>query len=250
METYPRAPISEAVLDIQVRTSTPLVQEVFVNLAASLSLEYPQSSVMNLSHVLVNVAQAPAESAAPSVSHSITVSGLRLLRPENDRVLMIQPRVMTFSHLPPYTNWETFQAEGRRLWESYVSFVNPEAVTRVALRYINRIDIPRTTFETSDYFQLFLEIPKSIPQDLSAFFLQLQMPQTDLSQDMTAVINFTPTGPRAPEHQTMVLDIDVFVTRELSTSVNELFDLFDIIRKRKNKIFEACITDKTRELFR
>src|ERR1700722_817051 len=170
MEHYPHAPIFEAVLDVQTRTSSLPSQDVFIQLAKSLSTEYSQSAALN--QLQVSVVAAPP--AASSVAHTLQISGLRLCRPANDRVLLIQPRGMTFSHLPPYTSWETFKPEALRLWEEYVEFIKPEAVTRVALRYINRIDIPEARFELSDYFQLYPEIPKKIPQDISTFFMQLQ----------------------------------------------------------------------------
>lgn len=246
MEHYPRAPIAEAILDVQVKTPTVPSQDVFEQLAKSLAAEFPQSASLNLNQFQVNVSPAPV---APSFAHSQMVSGMRLAR-GNERVLFIQPRGMTFNHLPLYTSWEVFQPEARKLWERYVEFVKPEAVTRVALRYINRIEIPEGTFETSDYFQLYPEIPKNIQQNMSAFFLQVQLPQGDLGPDVTAAINFTPVALTKENCTGMLLDIDVFALRNLSTSSDEVFNLLDVIRARKNEIFEACITDRTRELFR
>jgi|ERR1700722_9533864 len=246
MEHYPHAPIFEAVLDVQARTSSLPSQDVFIQLAKSLSTEYSQSAALN--QLQVSVVAAPP--AASSVAHTLQISGLRLCRPQNDRVLLIQPRGMTFSHLPPYTSWEVFQSEARRLWNRYVDFVKPEAVTRVALRYMNRIDIPEMKFEMSDYFRLYPEIPKNIPQDISAFFMQFQMPQSDLATDLTAVINFAPTVRRDEHTQSIVLDIDVFALRDLPTSSDDVFNLLNVIRTRKNELFEACITDRARELFR
>lgn len=247
MEHYPKAPILEAVLDIQVRASTAPSQDVFLELARSLSTEFPQFADLNLNHLQVSLA---ATSELSSVAHSFQVSGLRLYRPQNDRVLLIQPRGMTLSHLPPYTSWEDLQPEARRLWERYVEFVKPEGVTRVALRYINKIDLPHPKIELRDYFKLYPEIPSDIPQEVNAFFLQLQMPQFDLAPDLMAAINFTPTTRRDERTVSIVLDLDLYAVRGLPTSSDEVFKLLNLIRTRKNELFEACITDKARGLFR
>lgn len=247
MEHYPRAPIAEAILDVQVRTSMVPSQGVFELLAKSLSTEFPQSADLNLNQFQVSVSATPAQ-VPPSFAHTHRVSGIRLTR--NERVLVIQPRGMTFNHLPPYSSWEVFQPEARQLWERYVEFVKPEAVTRVALRYINRIEIPEVTFETSDYFRLYPQLPEKIPQNMSAFFMQIQMPQSDLGPDVIAAINFTPVASNREHNTSILLDIDVFALRNLSTSSDEVFNLLDVIRTRKNNLFEACITDRTRELFR
>lgn len=248
MEHYPRAPIIEAILDIQVQPAALTSQDVFVELGAALAAEFPQSANLNINQLRVGLPVPPVETA-PSIEHSVTTAGLRLLRP-NERVLIIQPRGMTFSHMPPYTSWEIFQGEARLLWERYVAFVKPEFVVRVALRYVNRIDVPEQRFEVSDYFKLYPEIPKTIPQDMNAMFMQIQMPQHDIALDVMAAINFATAG-RINEHtSSMILDIDLFAARILTPSSEEVFKVFDQIRRRKNELFEASITEKTRGLFR
>jgi len=156
---------------------------------------------------------------------------------------------MTFSHLAPYRSWKAFSNEARPLWERYVESVKPEAVTRVALRYINRIYIPLQNYELMDYFRLYPQIPEKIPQDITGFFMQFQMPQTDLTKNGMAVINIAATPPREDGAQGVILDLDVFATCELQPSTTEIFDLLEIIRIRKNELFEACITDRSRDLF-
>ena len=55
--------------------------------------------------------------------------------------------------------------------------------------------------------------------------------------------------PAAPEVVSVVLDIDVFRTTDLPDDEEELWKFLEELRQRKNTIFEACITDKARELF-
>jgi uncharacterized protein (TIGR04255 family) len=244
MEHYLNAPIFEAIIDIQVKVPSAPPPDVFTRLANELSETFPTSTSIN--QFQLNILPG---GIAP-VAHPVHVSGVRLTRPQNDRVLQIQPRGMTFSHLPPYTRWNIFSKEARPLWQRYVEFVKPEAVTRVALRYINRIYIPHQRFELSDYFRLYPEIPEKIPQDISGFFMQFQMPQSDLAKDAMAVINMASAGIREDGAQGAALDIDVFTACELEPSTEEIFRLLEIIRTRKNELFEACITDRSRELFR
>jgi uncharacterized protein (TIGR04255 family) len=247
MENYPRAPIVEAILDIQVKWSSPPAQDTFAQLAKSLEHEYPTSQ--SVGEVQVSLVNAPAFDSS-SVTQSVHVSGFRLTTSQNDRILQILPRGVTFSHLPPYTSWETFRSEARLIWDGYVEYAKPVAVTRVALRYINRIEIPMERFELSDYFNLYPEVPKTITQDMSGFFMQVQMPQNDLASDITAVINFAIAGRRDDGATGMLLDIDVFAVRDLPTSAGEVFELCNLLRVRKNEIFEASISEKARELFR
>jgi uncharacterized protein (TIGR04255 family) len=243
MAHYLNAPIVEAIIDIQVRVPSAPTPDVFKRLSDELTSTFPSSTSINQIHLNIQPGAIPLP---PNVS----VAGLRLTRQENDRVLQIQPRGMTYSHLPPYSNWNAFRDEVRPLWERYVEFVKPEAVTRIALRYINRIYIPQTVYELSDYFRLYPQIPEKIPQDINGFFMQFQMPQKDLAANALAVINLASAQMREDGAQSVALDIDLFTACELEPSSEEIFSLLEIIRTRKNELFEACITDKSRELFR
>jgi uncharacterized protein (TIGR04255 family) len=247
MAHYPNAPIFEAAIDIQVRLPNAPPPDVFTGLAHELSKTFPTSTSIN--QFQLNII-SNATGIGPVAQTPVHITGVRLTRPQNDRVLQIQPRGMTFSHLAPYTKWDTFRHEAGPLWNRYVEFVKPEAVTRVALRYINRIYIPHKIYELSDYFRLYPQIPEKIPQDITGFFMQFQMPQADLSKDAMAIINMAATPPREDGAQGVILDLDVFTACELKPSIKEIFDLLEIIRTRKNELFEACVTDKSRELFR
>lgn len=92
------------------------------------------------------------------------------------------------------------------------------------------------------------EIAPKLHQGLTGFFLQLSIPFPDIFS--TAIINETIVEPSRPGIVSVVLDIDIFRTSALPTEDEQLWKFFDVLRTRKNDIFEACITDKTRELFR
>jgi uncharacterized protein (TIGR04255 family) len=245
VEHYRNAPIVEAVLDIEVRAASPMpTQSAFKDFANSISAKFPQFAELN--QFQLNVVGSQSGS---TVGQSMQASGIRLVRPANDRVVMAQPRGLSFSHLPKYTTWSEFRSEARALWDRYVDTVKPLGVTRMALRYINRIDIPQAKFELDDYFAFYPNVPKSLPDDISGFFTQVQIPQLDMPATSIAFINFSSAGQPKENTCTVVIDIDVVTMREMAISSDEVFNHFDEIRARKNEIFESCITDKTRKLF-
>jgi uncharacterized protein (TIGR04255 family) len=65
-----------------------------------------------------------------------------------------------------------------------------------------------------------------------------------------SVINQTIIEPANPAVVSLVLDIDVFRTVDIPQTDPELWNLFEQLRKKKNEVFEACITDAARRLFR
>jgi uncharacterized protein (TIGR04255 family) len=57
---------------------------------------------------------------------------------------IVQARLdgFTFNKLRAYEDWNKFHSEARELWELYDKIIKPISVDRIALRYINRIEIP------------------------------------------------------------------------------------------------------------
>jgi len=191
---------------------------------------------------------APQEGGVSFQSGAAQV-GLRLASKTGDRVLQIQRQGFTYSHLPPYTSWETFRDEVGPLWEAFLGTCSPAEITRVAVRFINRIVIPKVPFEMFDYLNLYPQLPKGVPQDdVTGFFMQLQMPQSDIAPETLAVINVALEGPSTPGTGTILLDFDVFRQAKYPADSDAAWVFLEELRKRKNELFEACITDETRKL--
>lgn len=44
--------------------------------------------------------------------------------------------------LRPYSNWEDFSTAAFNYLEKYIALAKPLLITRIGLRYINRVDLP------------------------------------------------------------------------------------------------------------
>jgi uncharacterized protein (TIGR04255 family) len=243
---YANAPITEALIDLQVEYAAMPFQSDFEKSAKRLDASFPSAVTMHQFQVsldgLPNVA-APVLSGATAI-------GMRLTSADDLRVLQLQRRGFTFSHLPPYTQWQGFCDEAHELWKSYVEDLKPVAVTRAAVRYINRIVVPVEKVEFGDYFNLNPKLPDGIYQTVTGCFMQVVLPQTDIAQDAAAVVNFALEPNPTPGSLSFLLDLDLFCTCRYESASEEIWATLAKLRTRKNKIFEACITDATRELFK
>ena len=119
-------------------------------------------------------------------------------------------------------------------------------ITRLALRYINRLDLPLPLRDLKDYLRTVPEISPNMTQELSGYFMQLQLPQADL--DAILVLSQTLIPPPEPNIVSVVLDFDLFFKDNVPSEDRDIWKQFEVLRTRKNKVFEACITDKTRRL--
>lgn len=197
--------------------------------------------------VQMGVAAQAQPDEALSFSSSQGVVGYRLSKANDSRVLQIRRDGLAYSHMAPYSEWATFKAEAQPLWAQYRAAIPGAKLVRCALRYINRVDIPGINIESYDYFTLYPKIPEQLPQqDVNGMALSVQMPQRDL--ECMAVINQTLVEPIKPGHISIIFDIDVFRLGIEAWQDSEIWAFLDKLRDRKNEIFEACITDRTRDL--
>lgn len=243
---YDRAPIIEAVIDIQVKLSSLPAIAVFESIASALRPSFPVH--VDANQVSINLTVDAAGQPTTSAQHLGT--GKRLTNAANDRVLLVQPRGMSLSHLAPYSEWKKFRAEGVAAWREYVETVRPIAVTRLALRYINRIYVPEQTLQLEDYFNLYPATPSDFLQPIAQLFMQIQVPQQDMGPGVVAVVNLASAGKREDGANGFMLDIDLAAAQEMTVDGEHVFSRLDELRMRKNELFETFITDKTRELFK
>ena len=120
-------------------------------------------------------------SPVPEVSQSATGEPDGYLFTSVDGRQVVQARLdgFTFSRLKPYDKWTTLRDEAQELWQHYVRIASPETVTRVALRYINRIEIPLPMRDFKDYILTTPEIAPDLPQGLGSFFMRLVIPGSE-----------------------------------------------------------------------
>jgi len=170
-------------------------------------------------------------------------------RPEdNKKVAQFRIDGFTFSRIKPYTNWEEMFDEAKELWGMYSRIAQPEAVTRLAVRYINHINIPLPVDDLSKYFTASPKIPENIQGIISGFLSKVVV--YDQEMDVaTNIVQALDKSAKPDKHITVVLDIDSFKTGDFNVSNGEMWDIFANLHNTKNQIFFNSITDETVRLF-
>lgn len=238
---YSRAPIVEAVLDIQVELPSDFSLDELLKCQKEVKSEYPEKRPAQFVRGEVTVGQRVSTSA------SAEPVGYSFISHDQKQRFQAKTTGFTFNQLAPYAGWEGFFEEAKRLWEHYRKVAHPRGYKRVALRYINRFDFPSPTVQLEKYFRTHPEVSSDLPQLMANFFLRFDLPIEGISS--TAAITQTIIEPKTEGQTSVVLDVDLFRTESLSPG-NELWPLFEELRIWKNRIFEACITDDIREMIR
>lgn len=238
---YENAPIKEALIDIRVTIPPIVTLDVLESLHDRIRDKYPQKKKR-----LYVIGQFSPEAEVPAKAER-NVMGFVFSSEDEKQFVQARLDGFTFSRLRPYGNWIELRDESRRLWNIYRTTVNPRAVTRVAVRYVNQIDIPHPAIDYKDYFRTTPEVSPDLPQGLSGFFMQLQFPQEDFGGML--ILTQTAIAPSEPNTNSVILDLDVFKGDTEIVEDEVAWQLLEKLRIRKNEFFEGSITPKTRELF-
>ncbi len=244
---YASAPIIEAIIDLRVSPRIDLSADDVDDVHRGEEEAYPQREDTIEAVGIMELGAGGAATASARQSRT----GSKFSSEDGRYVWQARLDGFTMSRLAPYEHWTPFRDEARRLWTIYRERLEPEAVTRVAIRNVNRIDIPVSdatrSLDLHDYFRTLPDISPDLPQSIDQFFLRLSIPCESVHGK--ALINQTIVPPPGEGVISVVLDIDLFCSESIPSDDEGIWRLFEQLREAKNEIFEACITPKTRELF-
>ena len=243
-EIFRNAPITEALLDIRVILSDNTGLDQLVAFHDNVRDRYPHKRDRKMWKGSIHVRAEGPEIAGSGGG----IDGFLFSSVDGKNIVQCRLDGFTFNRLKPYDRWETFRDEAFELWQSYVRIAAPKQITRVALRYINRIEIPLPITDFKDYVLTRPEIAPGLPQGLSNFFMQVTIPITNLPAQsvITEAMEPITETKRLP----FILDIDVFRQAAFDVSGQEAWEFFEKLHDLKNHIFFKSITPKAKELFR
>jgi uncharacterized protein (TIGR04255 family) len=239
MPNYPNPPITEALLDIRVQlpeTISLVDLEGLQDRLGGYPVKRKQMSVEGTFHLGEKVTTLAKQSQLGYVFVS------------DDGKQIVQPRLngFTFNRLSPYTGWNDFKGEARRLWTIYRDTVQPLHLVRMAVRYINRLDLPLPFNDFKEYLRTIPEVSPDMSQGLSGFIMVLDNPQADIGCMLRLTQAMVPAP--SPDVASIMLDIDISRT-DVPQEEDRLWEQFEVLRTRKNKVFEASITPAMQRLF-
>jgi uncharacterized protein (TIGR04255 family) len=239
---YDKAPIQEAIIDIQIENSPSLTLAKFEKAEISPPRGYAERQKV----MMIGQLQGQVAGGILTATAKQDQMGYAFVGGEGKQVVQFRVNGFTFSRLAPYQSWELLRKEAKMLWESYRQIVGALPVVRVGLRYVNQLDLPMPMRDFRDFIRLYPEVSADLAQHLAGFFVQVQIPQEDLGAML--ILNEALVPPSGPNVASVVLDIDVFKQGIKLESDDELWNMLEDLRLRKNLIFEGCITNNMREL--
>lgn len=243
-ERFPRAPIVEALIDLQVTFPSPVDLGRLESFHDAIRDEYPVKQPKVKWHGEMRFEQEAVQQAVP---HAF--QGFVFRSHDSRRLVQARQNGYTFNWLKPYETWEVFCDQARAHWGRYRDTFRPDTVTRLGLRYINRIELPIPFNDFREFVKTAPDIADGIPQGVSGLFLRLEIP--DPKRGLMAIVTET-LEPMVDDSNRipLIFDIDVFQAGGFEPSSAAIWEMLDRMREYKNEIFFASMTDRAKEMFR
>lgn len=247
IEVFKNAPITEAIFDIRAELPTEITLENLAAIQEKIKADFPKRknrySFEGQFHF--------EEQEEPQIlKSSRKIDGYFFLT--NDEKMIVQARLdgFTFNKLRPYSSWQDFGARAKIIWSHYVSLIQPKCVTRIALRYVNRIELPFPFKDFKEYLLTVPEVAPGLPQMLEGYFLRLVIPDPEIGA--TAIVNQTIDSQNTSTVAVpIIFDIDVVKNvRLLPNNFDQIDGVLEQLKEFEDRVFFKSLTEKAKELFR
>jgi uncharacterized protein (TIGR04255 family) len=232
------APITEAIIDFRVKARTAFRPEEFAGLKTRLTERFPTVEEHRGLQATFGIIQGKGQTP---VMQDLGLQGYFFKSSDEKTIAQFRVDGFTFNRLRPYTSWEDLFPQAMELWRLYCSISVPDVITRLAVRYINRIVLPpgAVTFET--YLRAAPVVPPELPQYINSFLTRVTIydPQTDIAAHVAQALEASTPG----HPLSVILDIDAYKQSEFPIDDPAVEQILGQLRAFKNLIFFNSLTD-------
>lgn len=178
----------------------------------------------------------------------------QLVSSDGKRLLAVAPGTFSIHELRPYSGWDLFKQRILDSTQSFLKIANEVVISRIGIRYINRITLLDESVDLSDYFTCVPNKTENLPDTVSSFFARVDF----ANPEEESIVRVTlASGDASTDELVVMLDIDAIWEDQsnplLLTASDDAVKKFEVIlcdlRARERNIFEGLITDKTRKVF-
>ncbi len=233
-----RPPIKEALVDLRCAVSQP--REAFEAFADQLKADFPQREVRNAYRAELKIEDGKV---VPPTTELLGFQAIKMTSADGSLVVQFGPEGFTVNNLNSYMGGEALIKRALELWSRFAAAMKVESVSRVAFRYINRLDLP---YGNGEDFRRFLtappDLPPPVPQRVSEFLGRV------VSHDQARNVIVIVTQRLQPEDGFLV-DIDVVRAESMSSDAAQLRVVLETLRVIKNEVFFSLLTEEAVSLY-
>lgn len=247
-EQYRNAPIEEALVEFQFAPGREWDPTVPGKLHEHPAIKQAYPGTPRTQKILQAALQQPAQPGqVPGLSLQEGVGRIQLLSSDGRQILGIGSGSLSIHVLRPYSGWGEFRPRIEAALRAYADVVHSAEITRIGVRYINKIEISEPIVDLANYFRCGpVSSVEGLPERIEEFLSRVVYGYEDGAKLVLTLASVQ----NSPHKPTFVLDVDTF--RPCSSAhieFSHLMDIVDDLHRREGQAFESVITEATRSVF-
>lgn len=230
---YTQPPLVEAICAFQFVPGSPWDVTIFGLVYDRIKTKFP--------------AKFPAPVSAPP-------GRIQFRRADNTALVQLAPDSLTVNHLTPYCGWLSFRAMIEEVLAAYQSVAEPQGLSGISLRYINRLSIPAAStnaeeddVEIQQYLLTHPTVPEGVPQIFSEWAHRVVIPFEAARQTLVVQAGTAQGSEEFPV--VFMLDLEARPQEEQRVSLAEAMLWLEGAHANVETVFETCLGPRARALF-
>jgi uncharacterized protein (TIGR04255 family) len=163
-------------------------------------------------------------------------------------LLQLVENVFTLNVLAPYPGWGVMRREVLRVWQQLKRVLEPSVITRIGLRYINRIDRQAKDEPAGAWLVAGDYIAPAVLRSAPGFLSRVE---TRPAMDNRLIITL---GDAAPEGESLygaiIFDIDRIAEQELPPEREDVARQIDRLHRHVREVFDSSKSTKLDQLLK
>lgn len=243
-EYFENAPIILSILQFRYKHIKDFDNQSIKKRGVSISREYPEVKERIVQKIRFG-SNKPKGITNVSLDERV-IDGVQFISKSKKKILVIGRDRFTFEMHGEYEGWNSFSTEAKMLWNLFQNELGGVILTGISLRYVNRINLPTDLKDLSKYFTTFIE--SSSGEHIINNF-QLKYTSTEPDNNLTIHVGHV-LEPQIGENYPYLFDIDVIYLTELQNEEDIIWSKFEMLRNKKNLIFNDGLTEITKKIIR
>ncbi len=167
----------------------------------------------------------------------------------NDRKSLIQigTNKLSIHYLKPYPGWEHFRPKIQQAFDALNSITAIQGIDRIALVYIDKIEIPGHNIDLKQYFNFMPHLGNGFTNSFTDFMVGCDFPYNN-KRDICK-LQLTSAMPDNKSNTAYLLTTEYFLAKKKSITKDGALAWVENAHTTVHSIFLNCITKKSEELF-
>jgi len=155
--------------------------------------------------------------------------------------LQLSNNILTVNVLPEYEGWTKMSEDILYAWTAVQAVIKPAGITRIGLRYIDRIERTYSDEQPGEWLKSNIYIPESILSSLPSFLLRLE---TRIDSHNKLIVTLGDPPDEQGQRNAIILDIDCIIEREIGIDSDTIARETTELHKLVWTVFSSSMTPR------